>query len=103
MSKRFRRFNYKSIKEEEDDKDKKDIKSFTSKDGSVTIIKKEKAHKNYRFNKLIKNDEDAKIIQDFCRLKMKPILEKKKSIKIIDLIKLLEMMKMLKLFKTSVD
>ena len=80
MSEKFRRSNYKSLrKDKEEDKDKKDIESFTSKDGSVTIIKKEKAHKNYRFNKLIKNDEDAKIIQDFCRLKMKPILEKKKE------------------------
>ena len=79
MSKRFRRFNYKSIKEEEDDKDKKDIKSFTSKDGSVTIVKEEKIHRNYRFNKIIRNDEDAKIIQDFCRLKMRPIMEKIKE------------------------
>lgn len=80
MSARFRRSNYKSlIKDKEEDKDKKDVESFASKDGSVTIVKTEKIHKNYRFNKLIQNDEDAKIIQDFCRAKMKTILEKKRE------------------------
>ena len=80
MSGRFRRFNFKSIKEAKElDKDKKDIDSYESKDGSITIVKTEKLNKNYLHNKLIINDEDAKIIQDFCRKKLKPILEKKRE------------------------
>ena len=80
MSGRFRRFNFKSIKEDKElDKDKKDIDSYVSKDGSITIVKTEKLNKNYLHNKLIINDEDAKIIQDFCRKKLKPILEKKRE------------------------
>ena len=80
MSGRFRRFNFRSLKEDKEiDKDKKDIDTFTSKDGSVTIVKTEKIKKNYFHNKLIKSDEDAKIIQDFCRKKMKPIFDKIKE------------------------
>lgn len=80
MSASLRRSNYNTLKKDKEiDKEKKDIESFTSKDGSITIVKTEKTHKNYRFNKLIKNDEDAKIIQNFCRAKMRPILQKRKE------------------------
>ena len=80
MSGRYRRFNFRSLKEDKEiDKDKKDVDTFTSKDGAVTIVKTEKIKKNYFHNKLIKNDEDAKIIQDFCRKKMKPIFDKIKE------------------------
>ena len=80
MSGRFRRFNFRSLKEDKEiDKDKKDIDTFTSEDGSVTRVKTEKININYFHNKLIKNDEDAKIIQDFCRKKMKPIFDKIKE------------------------
>lgn len=66
MSGRFKRFPYKSLKGVIDT-DNKNVEVFESNDGSVTVVKKEEIRKNYRYNKLIKNDEDAKIIQDFCR------------------------------------
>ena len=77
MSGRFKRFPYKSLKEV-NETDNKNVDVFTSKDGSVTVVKKEEIRKNYKNNKLIKNDEDAKIIQDFCR---KYLHFTKKSIK----------------------
>ena len=76
MRGRFKRSYYKSNnKEKEKDEAVKDIETFTSKDNSVTtIVKKEKINKNYRFNKLLINDEDAKIIQEFIRAKLKLLI-----------------------------
>ena len=77
MSKRFRRFYNKSLKEV-NEIDDKNVDIIESADGSVTVVKKEEIRKNYRNNKLIKNDEDSKIIQDFCR---KHLRFSKKNIK----------------------
>lgn len=81
MSGRFKRFRHKSLKEsiETDNKDNKDIQYFTTSDGSVTVVKKEEVRKNYRNNKIIRNDEDAKIIQDFCRKNLKVIMKKQEE------------------------
>ena len=83
MYKRFKRANYKSLKEEIET-DKKNVDVFTSADGSVTVVKKEEIRKNYRNNKLIKNDEDSKIIQDFCRKHLHYTKKKEKEEKVED-------------------
>lgn len=74
---RFKRFPYKSLKEVKETENK-DVDIIESADGSVTVVKKEEIRKNYRNNKLIRNDEDSKIIQDFCR-KHLHFSEKKKK------------------------
>ena len=83
MSKRFRRFYNKSLKEV-DEMDKKNVDIIESADGSVTVVKKEEIRKNYRNNKLIKNDEDSKIIQDFCRKHLRITKNTKKEEKVED-------------------
>ena len=82
MSGRFKRFPYKSLKEVKE-MENKDVDIIESADGSVTVVKKEEIKKNYRNNELIRNDEDSKIIQDFCR-KHLHFSEKKKKVETLE-------------------
>ena len=83
MSGKFKRFPYKSLREIKETEDK-NVDIIASADGSVTVVKKEEIRKNYRNNKLIRNDEDSKIIQDFCRKHLHFTEKKEKEEKIED-------------------